>query len=279
MDAMNRDPQTDVFLQEYSTDQAVKKYSSETAGWGINYLLDHDYSKVYTEIIRSKLPPAVARNGARILEFGCGAGMNLLHMYALFEQNGMRVTSAIGTDFSPTMIEAAQAETARAALGPGKVPRFVTARNETLVEDLARGLGVGAGSLAGSLDFIFGVNTIRYCHRAKKEVDNARDIFDLLDRGGVCAVIDMNPGFPLFRSRLRDRLHLRREDYYLPSLAEYARPFETTGFEILRKETFCWVPHSAGPLLASTCKAATPVLNRLFPSRAMRCLVVARKPA
>lgn len=276
---MNTEPQSDIFLQEYSTDQAVMKYSSETAGWGINYLLTHDYATIYSEIIRTRLPASVAERGARILEFGCGAGMNLLSMHRLFEQNGIRVKTAVGTDFSPTMIDAAQKEATRSPLEPARRPRFVVARNETLAEDLARDFGAPAESLHGTFDFIFGVNTIRYCHRAHKEEDNARDILNLLAPGGVCAVIDMNPGFPLFRSRLRDRMRLRPEDYYLPSLSEYARPFESTGFEILRKETFCWVPHSAGPLLANACKAAAPMLDRLFPNHAMRCLVVARKPA
>ena len=51
-------------------------------------------------------------------------------------------------------------------------------------------------------------------------------------------MIDMNKGFPLFRSRFRDRLTKDEEAYYLPSLEEYAHPFSSAGFEHPAKGKF-----------------------------------------
>ena len=62
------------------------------------------------------------------------------------------------------------------------------------------------------------------------------------------------------------------------SLDEYTTPFEQSGFEIMKSDNFCWIPHSAGPALTGICRALTPVLNATIRSRAMRSLVVARKP-
>jgi hypothetical protein len=122
-----------------------------------------------------------------------------------------------------------------------------------------------------------GVNTVRYCHRLENEDAVAATIKSLLADRGVCVVIDMNDKFPAFRSRIRDRMNKDARAYYLPSLAEYSRPFETVGFTILRRENFCWIPHSAGPGLTAFMKALTPALNAVAPKRAMRSLVVAQK--
>ena len=269
----------DIFLEEYSSKEAVLKYSKATAGSGISYLLDNDYARIYMEVLQNYLPASVRTEGVRILEFGCGAGMNVVHMVSLLERCGIPLREAFGTDFSKTLIQTANQEADR-DLPPekrGRV-RFVWGRNEALQEDLAAGLNMSASSLEGSFDFIFGVNTMRYCHRLHKENESAAGMFRLLRKGGVCVVIDMNQKFPFFRSRFRDKMTMKKEDYYLPDLAEYAHPFELAGFDLKRRETFCWVPHSAGPLLAGVCRGMTPLLQGLFPNRAMRCLVVAQKP-
>jgi len=91
-------------------------------------------------------------------------------------------------------------------------------------------------------------------------------------------MIDMNDRFPMFRSRLKRSVESDAEAY-LPSLDEYAAPFERAGFELERKEHFCWVPHSAGRVLTAVCRALTPVLNATVRTRAMRSLVVAQRPA
>ena len=166
--------------------------------------------------------------------------MNLVHLISVLGQEGIRVESAIGADFSPVLIEAARRE-AKSYLGreeQGKVA-FHVAKNETLMEDLSASLGKAKSELGNSFHFILGVNTARYCHRAGKELDCAQAIFDLLAPGGICVVIDMNDRFPLFRSALKNRFRKsKEEECYLPSLEEYAAPFKKVGFDVLRKEHF-----------------------------------------
>jgi SAM-dependent methyltransferase len=267
------------FLNEYSSEQAIRKYTRETAGNGISYLLEKDYSDIYLDALKKADWKTGTHDGVRVLEFGCGGGMNLLHLVSLMERNGIALQHAYGADFSPTLIEAANRE-AKTHLSPThrEKVQFCVARNENLAEDLATALSTTKSALLGSFQFILGVNTFRYCHRLKKELECTTAIFDLLAEGGICVMIDMNKGFPLFRSRFRDRLIKTRESYYLPSLAEYARPFSSAGFEILRKGNFCWIPHSAGPRLAQLLRALTPTLDAIVPNHAMRSLVVAQKP-
>ena len=271
--------ETDPFFREYTSQDAILKYTKATAGLGISYLLDHDYKRVYLEAL-GRLPQVVRQQGIRLLEFGCGGGMNLVHLISVLGQEGIRVESAIGADFSPVLIEAARRE-AKSYLGreeQGKVA-FHVAKNETLMEDLSASLGKAKSELGNSFHFILGVNTARYCHRAGKELDCAQAIFDLLAPGGICVVIDMNDRFPLFRSALKNRFRKsKEEECYLPSLEEYAAPFKKVGFDVLRKEHFCWIPHSAGGFMCGLLEQISPLLNTIAISRAMRSLVVSRKP-
>ena len=274
--------EADPFFREYTSRDAILKYTRATAGFGISYLLDHDYKQVYLEAI-TRLAPEVRQDRVRMLEFGCGGGMNLLHLVSVLNRAGFRIASAIGTDFSPVLIEAANKEAER-YLTPeerGRV-QFCVAKNETLLEDLSTGLRQERSELEDSFQFIIGVNTIRYCHRAGKQLDCARDVFRLLAPGGVCVVIDMNDRFPAFRSAVKNKLRgekNREEECYLPSLEEYTAPFQQTGFEVLRSEHFCWIPHSAGRFMTGFLRSLSPVLNVVARSRAMRSLVVARKPS
>lgn len=275
----NGSTETDEFFQEYTSSDAILKYSRATAGSGISYLLDHDYKDVYLKAL-SCLPAEVRKQGIRVLEFGCGAGMNLVHLLALLGRYGINVTAAVGTDFSPVLVEKARDE-ARNFLPEKELSKieFHVAKNESLIADLSQATNTDRSTLTSSFHFIFGVNTIRYCHAAKKQMDNAKDIFDLLAPGGICVVIDMNNRFPLFRSDLRNMLRWKkREQCYVPSLEEYAAPFQKTGFEMLRQEHFCWVPHSAGEFRRRFLTGLSPVLDATVKSRAMRSLVVARKP-
>jgi SAM-dependent methyltransferase len=263
------------FLDEYNSQDAILKYSTETAGHGVNYLIQHEYARVYDDAIDACRRTSSAP--LRLLEFGCGAGMNLIGLLARLESRGVAVEEAYGTDFSATLIESAQREAK--AFVPAKdreKVRFHVARNERLSLDLAAATGRAAETLQGSFDFIFGVNTFRYCHRLQKSDDCASDIYRLLRPGGVCVMIDMNDRFPLFRSHLKGSVE-SPEEAYLPSLEEYAAPFTRAGFELTRKDHFCWVPHSAGQALTAVCRALTPVLNATVRSRAMRSLVVAQK--
>jgi hypothetical protein len=269
---------TGEFLEEYNSEESVRRYTRETAGSGISYLLDHDYGEIYLEILEKYIPRCRKQGGIRLWEFGCGGGMNLLHLISVLARRGITLDCAYGTDFSETLIEAADREIKK-CLTPdqSKKVRFCVARNENLVEDVTKVIGIDKSVLLGSFDLVFGVNTIRYSHRLRNENECAREILNLLTDNGVCMVIDMNNKFPAFRSRLRDRLTKEAKAYYLPSLEEYARPFASAGFEILKKDNFCWIPHSAGRGLTSLMKALTPVLSTLAPSRAMRSLVISRK--
>jgi len=266
------------FLEEYQSEDAVRKYTTGTAGFGINYLLRNDYAKVYLDVVDSYLQTSKGRP-LRLLEFGCGAGMNIMNLVSLLEKRGLSVECAYGTDFSSSLLASA-VQDAKASLPPGLVEKlsFHVARNERLVEDLAAATGKTVGDLVGSFDLILGVNTLRYCIRLGKDQDCTADIYRLLRPGGVCINIDMNDRFPAFRSHLKGSVEDPAESY-LPSLEEYASPFKAAGFEIVRKGNFCWIPHSAGRALTSCCRLASPFLNLVARSRAMRSLVAARKPA
>jgi SAM-dependent methyltransferase len=271
--------ETNAYLDQYSAEKEISKYTKATAGSGINYLLDHDYKEVYLQALNF-LPRQTYQGGIRILEFGCGGGMNLLRLISTLSSRGIRIAEAIGTDFSPAMVETASRE-ARDYLRwqDLRSPEFCVAKNESLISDISTSAGMEKSSLQNSFHFVLGVNTIRYCHDAKKERDCVRDIFSLLVPGGICVVIDMNNRFPLFRSDLRNKLRRKKEKQcYVPSLEEYAAPFIKERFELLRTEHFCWVPHSAGPVMAGVFRTLSPILNTVARSRAMRSLVVARKP-
>lgn len=269
----------DGFLKEYRSDESIRKYSNETAGNGISYLLDHEYAEIYLDVLENHIPKVRREKGIRMWEFGCGAGMNLLRLVSLLERRAIALDCAYGTDFSDTLIEAARREAQQylPAKQSAKV-RFCIAKNESLVEDVTQGQGLPPEALPGSFDFVLGVNTIRYCHRLSNQMECAKGIYNLLAPGGVCVVIDMNNKFPAFRSRVRDWLDRDPEATYLPSLDEYAAPFDSAGFEILRKKNFCWIPHSAGSGLTAVMKTLSPALNAVCRSRAMRSLVIARKP-
>lgn len=263
------------FLDEYNSQDALKKYSTETAGIGVNYLIEHDYGRVYDEAIALCRETSTAP--MRILEYGCGAGMNIIGLLQRLHRRGIPVERAYGTDFSEALIQSAgrEAEAFLPEALRSKVS-FHVARNERLASELGAAVG-GADKLTGQFDLIFGVNTFRYCHRFGTQQDCADDIKRMLRPGGVSVMIDMNDRFPLFRSHLKGTA-ANAEEAYLPSLQEYAAPFERAGFEMVKKGNFCWVPHSAGRALTVACRALTPVLNATVRNRAMRSLVVARKP-
>ena len=270
---------SDPFLTEYSSENAVRRYAKKTAGYGINYLLEHEYGEIYRTALRKYLSAPVGK-GLKFLEFGCGAGMNLIHCLSIFQQEGIPLEVAYGTDFSERLIEAARNE-----MSNHRIPeqahkvQFLVARNERLMCDMTSAYGISRPALFGSLHLIMGVNTFRYCYRMNGEDQCAEDIYDLLMPGGICIMIDMNRKFPAFRSRVRDWFTKPESERYLPSLDEYASSFRSKGFEILECRNTCWIPHSAGPTLVSICRTLTPMLNWLLPNFAMRSLVISRKPS
>src|SRR5579862_51311 len=120
------------FIEEYTSEDAVRKYATGTAGYGINYLLRNDYARVYLDVVNSYLRTSPARP-LRLLEFGCGAGMNIIHLVSLLAKKGIQVECAIGTDFSPRLVQSAEQD-AQASLSPelAKKVTFHVARNERL---------------------------------------------------------------------------------------------------------------------------------------------------
>jgi hypothetical protein len=46
-DTYNDSTKTDSFFREYTSQDAILKYTKATAGFGISYLLDHDYKAVF----------------------------------------------------------------------------------------------------------------------------------------------------------------------------------------------------------------------------------------
>ena len=80
--------QKDQFFQEYTSEEAILKYTKATAGSGISYLLDNDYKKVYLKALEV-LPVEVRQQGIRMLEFGCGGGMNLVHLMSALKRDGI----------------------------------------------------------------------------------------------------------------------------------------------------------------------------------------------
>jgi SAM-dependent methyltransferase len=268
----------DKFLEEYGSEDAVRKYTTGTAGFGISYLLRHDYARIYLNAVDSYLRTSPPRP-LRLLEFGCGGGMNIITLVSLLEQRGVPVECAYGVDFSERLVQSA-GEEAKNLLAPAlsKKLSFHVARNEKLAEDLAAARGARVEDLIGYFDLIVGVNTFRYCHRLGKQEDCAADIYRMLRPGGVCVNIDMNNRFPVFRSKLRGTVEDPAEAY-VPTLEEYASPFKSAGFDLVQKKNFCWIPHSAGRALTYSCLLLSPLFGLFTPSRAMRSLVVARKPS
>lgn len=273
-------PLRETFLAEYSDDGMIARYISRTARPGVAYALSNVYGPVYSRIARSLIATRPRGHRFRVLEYGCGGGMNLLKIVEVLSQQGADVETAIGADFSPRMIDAARQDAAQ------NFPRhfrekiqFLVAHNESLAADLAQQLQTSPAALERSFDIVVGVNTFRYCHRLSKAPECARDIFRLLSPGGYSIMIDMNARFPLFRSRLSNIFRQETPDCYLPTLGEYTRPFQQAGFRILESRNFCWVPHSATPRLVAVCRMLTPVLDRCLSSFAMRSLVIAQRPA
>jgi len=270
----------DVYLQEYSTGVAVRRYVSDSAGSGIAYLLQNVYGRIYREQIDKLVMQSGEKIAFRILEYGCGGGMNLIWIVRCLLDRGLKVDFACGTDFSPKMVEAAIKEVSASipSTDNGKVSFHVVA-NENLSSGLSKELGRPLKDLQNSFHLIVGVNTFRYCFRLGKQAESASDIFSLLQPGGISVMIDMNRYFPFFRTRLRDRLTKPEDQRYLPTMDEYATAFRQAGFGIETKANFSWVPHSAGPATLATVRTLSPMLQALFPRLAMRSLIIGRKPA
>jgi SAM-dependent methyltransferase len=268
----------DVYLEEYTASENVRKYVTETAGHGIAYVLPKVYGPIYARLLRELAQHKSGSAGLRVLEYGCGGGMNLLWIARYLLQHHIPLEIAVGTDFSPQMTDAAAKEAAL-QLDPQhrRLAAFHTVANENLARQLPAAMGLPGNQGAGYFDFAVGVNTYRYCFRLKKELESAQGLYALLRPGGYSVMIEMNHDFKFFRSKRRN-IDKPSDQTYLPTLDQYEAVFRQAGFEIVTKKNFCWVPHSASPALTTTLRAATPFLDLFFRRYASRSLVVARKP-
>lgn len=276
---VQRNAKPDVYLEEYTRQDIIARYISQTAGAGIAYVLTHVYAPIYFEALQALLSDRPKAHRFRVLEYGCGGAMNLLKLVQLLQAQRAELDRAYGTDFSPPMIDAARREAMQhlpAELNAKLI--FAVANNETLSTDLGRALSIAPEQLRGTFDLIVGVNTFRYCHRLQKESESARDLFQLLSPGGWSIMIDMNRHFPFFRSKLRNMFKRRTMETYVPSLAEYTQPFADAGFVVKQSRNFCWIPHSANSGVLWLGRSLTPVLDACCSRFAMRSLVVAQKP-
>ncbi len=268
----------DVFLMEYTDDDSIKRYITNTAGKGIQYILTNVYGPLYSRVIDSICLETGANKGFRVLEYGCGAGMNLLYILRLLASKEVPLVTAIGTDFSMVILQAAERERERFVRQEDhKKITFLQASNESLLDDLAKGLAQHESALRDSFDLIVGVNTFRYTARLHKQQKCASDIAYLLAPGGYSIMIDMNNKFPLFKSRFDVHKRRPKEQTWLPSLEEYTAPFRSANLEILQARHFCWIPHSASTPIVVAAKLLTPILNTIVPTFAMRSLVIAKK--
>lgn len=283
------------YINEYNTEESIKRYTKETAGEGINHLLQYVYGPIYLENVRIILKQGIGTKGFRLLEFGCGCGMNLIYLLNLLKSKGIQMEAAYGTDFSERMIHTARIE-AKKHLDhfENKKLKFLIASNETLNNDLSRALKTPKEELNNTFHLILGINTFRYCHRIDRAEECVRNILELLVEGGRCIVIDMNSKFPYFLSNVRPILRgfkcsneskkisfyirkILKADNNLPTLEEYAQPFKKLNFEILRQQNFCWIPHSARKIRYRLSRLISPVLDSIIPDYAMRSLVIAKK--
>src|SRR5580704_10888086 len=86
------------FLEEYNSEESIRKYTRKTAGHGISYLLDHEYGRIYLDCLEKYVPRSRLKTGIRLWEFGCGGGMNLLQLVSALGRRGIPVDLACGTD-------------------------------------------------------------------------------------------------------------------------------------------------------------------------------------
>jgi SAM-dependent methyltransferase len=258
--------------EEYDDPDKVRRYRRASAGRGINHLLENTYGPLFLDVARSARS-GVSADSLRILEFGCGAAMALHHLTESLGRQNVDVGLAVGTDFVPRMIAAADADLEEYGSDWAKQRiRHVVAPNEDLVGGIAGALGEPREAVAGSFSLAIGVNTFRYAIRNGSDGRVVEQLRELLAPGGRVIMIDMNDRFPYWLKPSRNGRPP------LPSLSEYAEPFRAGGFEVLEAGSFCWIPHSSNGMRFQLMRSAGSVLDRLAPSRSMRSFVIAARP-
>lgn len=285
-------------INEYDTNTGVSKYVPATAGAGIDFLLREVYGPIYLDAIKELREEKGPDKPIRILEFGCGGGMNLIYIIKMLRSMNIPVDAAYGTDLSKKMIIASY-EVARELLDSEdlKITKFVVASNEEIQNQLTTESELNQDHFNDYFDLIIGVNTFRYSWRNKKARETADQLYKMLSSGGRMVVIDMNQGFPYYLARLRNlysKITMKNEEASsrvvddlkailyrnndLPTLEEYVEPFRNAGFKISREAIFSWIGHSSSMLRLSTTRALAPILDKILPTHAMRVLVIGIKP-
>jgi hypothetical protein len=172
-----------------------------------------------------------------MLEFGCGGGMNLLQLVSVLGRHSFNIESAIGTDFSPVVIQAAKKE-AQSYLIPGERShvRFCVAKNETLLEDLSAGLGQELSKLENSFHFIIGVNTNPLLPSRRKAVRLRTRHFPPARTGrSLCGDRHERP-LSRFSQQLEEQASCQQATgrrVLPPSLQEYTAPFQQVGIPLV----------------------------------------------
>src|SRR5438876_9350758 len=83
----------DAFYLEYTSRDAILKYTRATAGAGINSLLDRDDKDVYLQAL-DLLPVGMTLGPLRMWEVGCGGALNPLHLVCVLSPYGFHVGHA-----------------------------------------------------------------------------------------------------------------------------------------------------------------------------------------
>lgn len=277
----------EVYLAEYSQPRVIAFYLPGTAATGIGNIVKNVYRPIYQKIIKTILSQRPNQYEFRILEYGCGGGMNLLELIDLIHAEGAHVASAIGTDFSAPMLEAARGEAARSlSAEQNSTVTYLAASHGMLTQDIAASLRMQPQELHNTLDLVLGVNTFRYAYRLKQAKICARELFGLLRPGGYSIMIDMNRSVRFKGSRAYDCLTRSKQQYYVPNLREYSTPFQEAGFSIEEvRRFFCftrldcaWLPFQLRTLVLSLCRRLRPTFDLYLSFLAQHTLVIAKKP-
>jgi SAM-dependent methyltransferase len=251
--------------RRYARPEKVRIYRRATASKGKLHMLRAVYAPLVADAARVALEQTHA-TAIRALEFGCGAGLGTQALMDELIRTGIDVELIVGADAEPAMIAAAQHDLAECDFGcASQRVAYVVASHERLSTEVPAALGISARKLAESFQLAFGLSTFRHTIQDGTAAQSVRELHRLLSPGGRLVVIDLNNRFPYRMPRL-------------PTLEDYVRLFADGGFEIEATRHVGWIPHSADGLAFLLARAASQTLHRIAPSRAMRSVVVARKP-
>ena len=108
-------------MEHYRRDDVVAKYVTKTAGAGIDHVLANVYGPIYLRVIDELIAKRSKEHRFRVLEYGCGGGMNLLKLVDLLRSAGAQLDKGYGADFSPPMVEAATVLARQKGIAPARI--------------------------------------------------------------------------------------------------------------------------------------------------------------